>query len=110
MSHSTGADIIEEAAAAGVSFKLDGDSLLMKAPQKPPEALLERVRQHKPAVIAALRAAQFLAAIRTVWQDARILTDAEMAEGSQFRQQLILIREANAKVYANPTPRKADRG
>jgi hypothetical protein len=71
----------------------------VKAPKKPPEELLERVRQ---PVIAALRAEQFLAAIRTVWHDARILTDAEMAEGSQFREQLILVREANAQVYASP--------
>jgi hypothetical protein len=104
VSYSTCAAIIEAAAAAEVSFKLDGDRLLMKAPKKPPEELLERVRQHKPAVIAALRAEQFLAAIRTIWHDARMLTDAEMAEGSQFREQLILVREANAQVYASPTP------
>jgi hypothetical protein len=33
-----------------------------------------------------------------------MLTEAEMAEDTQFREQLILFREENATVYANPTP------
>jgi hypothetical protein len=38
--------------------------------------------------------------------EARLLAEAEEAEKSQFRAELKLLREANAKVYANPTPWK----
>jgi hypothetical protein len=34
----------------------------------------------------------------------RLLAEAEAAEDAQFREQLILLREENAKAYSNPTP------
>jgi len=49
----------------------------------------------------------FLAAIQTIWPEARMLTPEEQAEDAQFREQLILLRAKNAEVYATPTPWKS---
>jgi hypothetical protein len=40
----------------------------------------------------------------TFGTEARLLAEAEAAEDAQFREQLILLREENAKAYSNPTP------
>jgi hypothetical protein len=48
---------LERARAVGVTFAVDGDWLLMEAPAKPPDEVLDLLRRHKPAIVALLRPA-----------------------------------------------------
>jgi hypothetical protein len=87
------------ARAAGVRIRVDGESLIVKGALAD---IIDVLKQHKPEVIALLRnheeaAEAFLAAIQTIWPEARVLTPEEQAEDAQFRQQLILLRAEKAK-------------
>ena len=96
----------------GVTAELDGGDLVLSGADDLSAKAIERLREMKAEIVTLLQeeaAESFLAAIQTIWPEARMLTPKEQAEDTQFRQQLILIR-ANAKVYANPIPWKADRG
>ena len=67
---------------------------------------IERLREIKAEIVTLLQAEAaeaFLAAIQTIWPEARMLTPEEQAEDTQFRERLILLREANARVYATRT-------
>jgi hypothetical protein len=96
--------IIKDAAAAGVQINLDGDKITLKAKAKPSDELLVKLKAQKAEIVSLLAACKFLAAVRTIWPEARFLTEAERAEDTQFPEQMILLREENAKVYANPRP------
>ena len=49
------ANIIREAAKAGVWVGLDGDKLALRAPAKPPDELIAKIKANKPFIIALLR-------------------------------------------------------
>lgn len=49
------AEILQEAAAAGVRVTVDGEHLSLEAPAPPSPELIERLRAAKPALIAYLR-------------------------------------------------------
>ena len=85
--------IIKDAAAAGVQISLDGDKITLKAKAKPSDELLVKLKAQKAEIVSLLAARQFLAAVRTIWPEARFLTEAERAEDTQFREQMILLRE-----------------
>lgn len=51
------ATLIREAANAGVSIRLDGDKLALKAQVKPPGDLLDKIKASKPEIVALLRQA-----------------------------------------------------
>jgi len=91
----------------GVAVELDGGDLVLSGADDLSAKAIERLREMKAEIVTLLQAESaeaFLAAIQTVWPEARMLTPEEQAEDGQCRQQLILVREANDEVYANPTP------
>jgi hypothetical protein len=47
--------VLDAARAAGVAIEAAGEDLLLGAPQKPPTALLDAIRRHKPALLDILR-------------------------------------------------------
>jgi hypothetical protein len=49
------AQILDVAHAAGVRIEPDGDTLRLRAPEKPPDEILELLRKHKPAILEHLR-------------------------------------------------------
>jgi TubC N-terminal docking domain len=95
------ADIIKDAAAAGVQISLDGDKITLRAKAKPSDELLVKLKAQKAEIVSLLAARQFLAATRTIWPEARFLTEAERADDTQFRE---FCAKKTSKVYANPTP------
>jgi hypothetical protein len=50
----TGATAIESAIAAGITMKVDGERLMLSAPERPDDRLLEELRREKPAIVAYL--------------------------------------------------------
>ena len=70
-----------------------GDKITLKAKAKPSDELLVKLKAQKVEIVSLLAARQFLATIRTIWPEARFLTEAERAEDTQFREQMILLRE-----------------
>jgi hypothetical protein len=51
------ARLLETARAAGLSFEVDGDRLVVEIDSEPPPELLAELRAHKPELIAILRPA-----------------------------------------------------
>ena len=49
------AALINAAVAAGVTMKVDGARLVLSAPERPEDQLLEQLRREKPAIVAYLR-------------------------------------------------------
>jgi prefoldin subunit 5 len=89
------AKILETVRAAGASVRLVGDGLAVKAAT--PDAI-EFLRRHKAEIVTHLQSVErFLAAVQTIWPEARLLTDAEQAEDKQFREQITLVREPGTK-------------
>ncbi len=56
-------EVLAAARAAGVRVVADGDDLKMKAPATPPDAVIEAIRRHKPAILELLRSNPYDAAI-----------------------------------------------
>jgi hypothetical protein len=52
------ADVLRVACSAGVTVTLDGDSLLLEAMAQPPQAVLDALSHHKPAILVLLRSGQ----------------------------------------------------
>ena len=46
---------VAAAVAAGITIKVDGESLVLSAPERPDDRLLEELRREKPAIVAYLR-------------------------------------------------------
>jgi hypothetical protein len=91
----------------GVTAELDGGDLVLSGADDLSAKTIERLRELKAEIVTLLQAEAveaFLAAIQTIWPEARMLTPEEQAEDAQFREQLILLREANAKDYATRNP------
>jgi hypothetical protein len=53
----TALDALRSAREAGVRIRLNGDDLELRAPMRPPDAVLGALRNHKPEIAALLRAA-----------------------------------------------------
>ena len=51
----TVAQVIDVARAAGVRIEPNGDRLKLRAPEKPPDEILELLRENKPAILEHLR-------------------------------------------------------
>ena len=79
----------------------------MKASAKPSDELLDKIKTHKPEIVEHLQSVEkFVVAVRTIWPEARLLTDAERAEDTRFREQIVLVREDNARAYGSQKPWK----
>ncbi len=51
----TAAQVLSRAREAGVRIEPRGGKLCLRAPEKPPDELLDLLRQHKPEILAHLR-------------------------------------------------------
>ncbi len=49
------ATIVAAAFGAGVTMKVDGERLVLSAPRRPDDRMLEEIRREKPAIVAYLR-------------------------------------------------------
>ena len=47
-------EVLDRAREAGVRIEPHGDRLRLRAPEKPPDELLDLLREHKPAIIEYL--------------------------------------------------------
>ena len=87
-------EAIKAAARHGVQLTLAGNDLVMKAPVKPPVAVLDTIKRHKAEIVGLLREGPL---------------DAYGFPVGQFERELGALKVANAEIYANPQPWKAKR-
>src|SRR5690349_12253985 len=52
----TAVEALRAARSLGVCVGVDGDDLVLEAPAAPPDGVLDLLRQHKPSILALLRA------------------------------------------------------
>jgi len=99
--------IVTKAAAAGVTFRLvDGNRVIMDSDREPPDDLLAEIKEHRAEIKEHLQSAErFLAAVRTIWPGARIVTEAEKAADAQ-REVLTFIRKDKARCRATESLRR----
>jgi hypothetical protein len=83
------AEVIKEAAAAGVQIAIEGDGLSLEATAKPPKAIIELVAQHKPEIIDLLRSDRGgPAEARVSWLDMEVAVENEAGRHRIWRDEL----------------------
>jgi hypothetical protein len=83
------AEVIKEAAAAGVQIAIEGDGLSLDATAKPPKAIIELIAQHKPEIISLLRSgADGPAEARVSWLDMQVAVENEAGRHRIWRDEL----------------------
>ena len=72
------AEVIKEAAAAGIQIAIEGDGLSLEATARPPKAIIELITQHKPEIINLLRSSLAgPAKARVSWMDMAVAVENE---------------------------------
>jgi hypothetical protein len=70
------AEVIEEAAAAGIRIGIEGDDLSLEATARPAEAIIELITEHKPEIINLLRFGRGdFAEARVSWLDMEVAVE-----------------------------------
>ena len=83
------AEVIKEAAAAGIRIAIEGDGLSLEATAQPPKAIIELIAQHKPEIIDLLRSDRgCLAEARVSWLDMVVAVDNEAGRHRIWRDEL----------------------
>ena len=83
------AEVIEEAAAAGIRIAIEGDSLSLEATAQPPKAIIDLIAQHKPEIIDLLRSDRDgLAEARISWLDMVVAAENEAGRHRIWRDEL----------------------
>ena len=83
------AEVVEEAAAAGIRIAIEGDGLSLEATARPPEAIIELITQHKPEIINLLRSGPDGAAqARVSWLDIQVAVENEAGRHRIWRDEL----------------------
>ena len=83
------AEVIKEAAAAGVQIAIEGDGLSLEATAPPPKAIIELITQHKPEIINLLRTGRGrIAETRVSWLDMVVAVDNEAGRHRIWRDEL----------------------
>jgi hypothetical protein len=83
------AEVIEEAAAAGIRIAIEGDGLSLEATAQPPKAMIELIAQHKPEIIDLLRTDRGgLAEARVSWLDMVVAVENEAGRHRIWRDEL----------------------
>ena len=83
------AEIIKEAAAAGILIAIEGDGLSLEATAKPPKAIIELITQHKLEIINLLRSGPGrLAEARISWLDMEVAVENEVGRHRIWRDEL----------------------
>jgi hypothetical protein len=80
------AEVIEEAAAAGIRIAIEGDGLSLEASEPPPKAIIELITQHKPEIINLLRSGP--AEARVSWLDMVVAVENEGGRHRIWRDEL----------------------
>jgi hypothetical protein len=94
------AEVIEEAAAAGIRIAIDGDGLSLEAVAPPPKAIIELITQHKPEIINLLRSGPAAPAkARVSWLDMEVAVENEASRHRIWRDELTR-RAADDKLTA----------
>jgi hypothetical protein len=83
------AEVIKEAAAAGIQIAIEGDNLSLEAVAEPPEAIFELIAQHKPEIINLLRSGPGgPAQERVSWLDMEVAVENEAGRHRIWRDEL----------------------
>jgi hypothetical protein len=83
------AEVIKEAAAAGIQIAIEGDGLSLEATAKPPKAIIELITQHKPEIIDLLRSDRGgRAEARVSWLDMEVAVENEASRHRIWRDEL----------------------
>jgi hypothetical protein len=83
------AEVIKEAAAAGIRIAIEGDGLSLEATAPPPKAILELITQHKPEIIDLLRSGPAgRAETRVSWLDMVVAVENEAGRHRIWRDEL----------------------
>jgi hypothetical protein len=94
------AEVIKEAAAAGIQIAIEGDGLLLEATEQPPKAIIELITQHKPEIINLLRSGPGgPAEARVSWLDIEVAVENEAGRHRIWRDELTR-RAADDKLTA----------
>ena len=84
------AEVIKEAAAAGVQIAIEGDGLSLEATAKPPNAIIELIAQHKPEIINLIRSGPGgPAEARVRWLDMVVAVENEAGRHRIWRDELL---------------------
>ena len=83
------AEVIKEAAVAGVQIAIQGDGLSLEATAKPPKAIIELITQHKSEIIDLLRSDRGgPAETRVSWLDMEVAVENEAGRHRIWRDEL----------------------
>jgi hypothetical protein len=83
------AEVVKEAAAAGIQIAIEGDGLLLEATAPPPKAIVELITQHKPEIINLLRSGPGgPAEARVSWLDMVVAVENEVGRHRIWRDEL----------------------
>ena len=94
------AEVLKEAAAAGVQIAIEGDGLLLEATAQPPKAIIELIAQYKPEIVNLLRSGPGgRAEARVSWLDMEVAVENEAGRRRIWRDELTR-RAADDKLTA----------
>ena len=83
------AEVIKEAAAAGIRIAIEGDGLSLEATAQPPKAIIELITQHKPEIINLLGSSLGgPAEARVSWLDMEVAVENEAGRRRIWRDEL----------------------
>ena len=83
------AEVIKEAAVAGIQIAIEGDGLSLEATAKPPKAIIELITQHKLEIINLLRSSLAgPAKARVSWMDMAVAVENEAGRHRIWRDEL----------------------
>ncbi|HWX30552.1 MAG TPA: hypothetical protein VNZ53_24310 [Steroidobacteraceae bacterium] len=83
------AEVIEQAAAAGIGIAIEGDGLSLEATTPPPGAIIELITQHKPEIINLLRSGPGgPAEARVSWPEMEAAVENEAGRHRIWRDEL----------------------
>jgi hypothetical protein len=83
------AEVVEEAAAAGIRIAIEGDGLSLEAIVRPPAAIIELIAQHKPEIINLLRSGREVSSVEQIsWLDMEVAIENEAGRHRIWRDEL----------------------
>jgi hypothetical protein len=83
------AEVVEEAAAAGIRIAIEGDGLSLEAIVRPPAAIIELIAQHKPDIINPLRSGCGVSSVERIsWLDMEFAVANEAGRHRIWRDEL----------------------
>ena len=81
------AQVMKQAAAAGIRIAIEGDSLSLEATAPPPQAIIELITKHKPEIINLLRSGREGLA-EVTWLDMAVAVENEAGRHRIWRDEL----------------------